>query len=95
MVDHFVQYPADRTMPATGGFTVVPDDNEDFAVRPRAIWVGGEGDIRMILPGFEEDSVSDPETVTITNVQNGTLLPISPSRILATGTTATNIVGLY
>jgi hypothetical protein len=62
--------------------TADTDQNTSF----RAIYVGGAGDIKVDMPGGG--------TVTFVAVPQGTLLPIRPKRIYATGTTATNLVGL-
>jgi hypothetical protein len=68
--------------PADG--TDLPDYNSR---RVNAIYVGGLGNIVV-----RDDLGND---VTFTAVPVGTILPISPKRILSTGTTATLIIGLY
>jgi hypothetical protein len=60
----------------------------DTVVQPfRAVYVGGAGNLAVI-------GLDDTAAVTFTGVVAGTLLPIRVSKILATGTTATAIVGL-
>lgn len=72
------------TGPATDAFAVVPNDTTDMAVKPRAIYVGGAGDIVATFPSGD---------VTFKAVPVGTTLPIRPSRI-KTASTATLMIGL-
>jgi hypothetical protein len=53
----------------------------------RALYVGGGGNLAVRL--------QDGTELTLANMPAGTLLPIRVTRILATGTTATEIVGLW
>lgn len=62
-------------------FAITKHDTNELAQVPRAIWVGGAGDIAL-------------DGVVLKAVPAGTLLPVSPSKVNATGTTATDIVGL-
>lgn len=50
------------------------------------LWVGGTGDVAVV------DATG--ATVTITNVPDGTHLPIKVTKVMSTNTDATNIVGL-
>ena len=62
-------------------------DNWPAAERPRQVYVGGTGNIVVVNP--------DGTTATLTAVPVGAVLNISPARINATGTTATNLVALF
>lgn len=73
--------------PARDAFVPVKSDTIDLAVNTRGLWVGGAGDVVVIMAG-------DDDAVTFTAVPAGTLLPICVRRIYTTGTTATNLVGL-
>ena len=66
-------------------FAIAPSDSSNLATIPDAIYVAAAGDIAM--------RGSDAGTVTIKATANS-ILPFSPTRVLATGTTATGIVGL-
>lgn len=73
---------------AVSAFAIVPSDVTVFAAgaQPRAIYVGGTGNVavRMVdgtLPIFSAVPV-------------GAILPINVDKVLATGTTATLMVGL-
>ena len=68
-------------------FADITPHNTNEIVAPRALYVGTGGNI--VATGV--DGVS----VTFSNVPSGTLLPIRPKIVKATGTTATNILGLY
>jgi hypothetical protein len=67
------------------GAAVVTSDTVDLAIRPRAIYVGGTGDIVATMGGTD---------LTFKAVPVGTWLWISPTRIKATGTTATLMLAL-
>lgn len=74
-------------IPLAKAFAITPADGADIAVNTRAIWVGGTGALAVIMEG-------DTASVTLAAVPVG-LLPIAVKRVLSTGTTATNLVGLY
>lgn len=74
--------------PATRVVVISPDNDEDLADTPRALWVGGGG--ALVLTALD-----DSAPVTIAAVPAGALLPIRVKRVLATGTTATAILGLF
>lgn len=75
--------------PALGAVTITPNDSTDnMGGKPvRAIWVGGAGDMAI--------TTSNGEDVTVYGIAAGTLVPIRPSRIKSTNTTATNLLGFY
>jgi hypothetical protein len=53
----------------------------------RSVWVGGTGDITVtMLSG---------NTALFSSVPAGTWMPIQITKLQATGTTATNVLGLY
>ena len=75
--------------PARNSFNITPDDvTEINEYEPRGIYVGGSGDITGQLYG-------DIADITLVAVPAGTLLPMRFQFIRATGTTATNLIGLY
>lgn len=53
----------------------------------RGLWIGGAGTISVI-------ATNDTAAVSFT-VPAGTLLPVFAKKVMATGTTATNIVALF
>jgi hypothetical protein len=81
--------PFDRNSPATvaparGGAAVTKSDST--VVNFRALYVGGTGDVAV--------TAEDGNDVTFESVPAGSILPISVTKVLSTGTTATKIVGL-
>lgn len=78
---------ADQVLPIVGGAAVTTSDSVDLVTMSRALWVGTGGNIVVIT--------MDGSTITLKNVQNGTLVPIRVTRVKATSTTATDIVNLY
>jgi hypothetical protein len=73
--------------PARNCFSITPNDNVVLPFLPKAIYVGTGG--TLVLRAI--DGSSD---VTFTNVANGTILDIRVTSVRATGTTATNLIGL-
>ena len=69
---------------AKGASTVTPDDNT--VVNFRGLYVGGAGNVSIVTP--------QGDTVTFANVPAGGYVLVACNRVRATGTTATNIVGL-
>ena len=73
--------------PLGAGFSITPHDSNELASVPRAVYVGGQGTLVIVLDG-------DTAAVTLVAVPAGTLLPIRARVVKATGTTATNLVAL-
>lgn len=80
----------DRTVPARHAFDAYAErsDVADLATSfTRAIYTGSGGNIKVTMVGGE--------TVTLVSVGAGSLLPIAIRRLWSTGTSATDVVGLY
>jgi len=73
--------------PAQSFATVTPSDSIPYTNRPRALYVGVQGDVVV-----QDDNGA---SVTFKSVPGGTVLPIRPRLVMATGTTATNLVAMY
>jgi len=73
------------TTPATSLFTVIPDDVADLPWVTISLNVATPGTVRVTLM---DGSIGD------LTVRAGVVFPIRVSRVWATGTTATGIVGL-
>ena len=80
----------DLIAPAGYAWAVTPSDTVDIS-ESRAVYVGTGGDV--VLHAYDP-TTNNKASVTLANVPDGTLLPIRTTRVLATGTTATNIVAL-
>jgi hypothetical protein len=69
------------------GFSIAPSDLDALDAETRAIYVGGAGDLAVTL--------ASGDTVTFAGLGAGSLLPVRAQKVLATGTTATGLLGLY
>lgn len=76
-----------HTTPAIGGAAVTPNDSADMTYTARSLWVGTGGNVKV--------NTLDASTITLTNVPDGTLLPVQCKRVYSTGTTASGIVALW
>jgi len=85
MADPFARFPTELDSPGREFFSITPVNGTDLPIRPRALWVGGAGNV--VARGL------DNIAVTFFNLTVG-WHPIGPVRIDATGTTATGIVGI-
>lgn len=69
------------------GFAITPHDSTELALTPKAVWVGGAGNLVVRL-------VDDSADITISGIASGSLLPIRP-KLVKTTSTATLLIGLY
>lgn len=86
MIDRFSGNAPSLTAPASHAFAITPADNADLPEVPRALYCGHGGNIAATM--------ASGAALTFTNLPDGALLPIRLSRIAATGTTASGLVGL-
>ncbi len=75
------------TSPAEICFAIVPDDNADIQMATKALYVGQGGNLRLV-------SVRNENAISFMNVPSGAILDVRVRQVLATGTTASDIVGL-
>ncbi len=68
----------------TDAASVTPHDTDDLVFVPRGVYVGTSGNLTI------QDVAG--ETVTFYNIAAGVIHPISPKKILSSGTTASQIV---
>jgi len=86
-MDEFNAHAPGLESPANRAETVSPSDSLDLAHVSRAIYVGGTGDLAVTM--------KEGGSVTFKNVVGGTVIAIRVARVLSSGTTATDIVGMY
>jgi hypothetical protein len=86
-VNPFAGMRGDLASPSIDGAAVTPNDTTDLPTVPRRLWIGGAGNVKI------NTAAGNP--LTYTGVPAGAYLSIRPSRVFATGTTATNIVAEY
>ena len=84
--EDYSTYPNQITVPANRWESVTPHDSTNLTYWPRAIYVGGAGNISAV-------DINN-NAVTFTGVAAGSVLPIRPKRINSTGTTATGLVAI-
>lgn len=76
--------------PARDLYAITPSDAVDFVnagIYLRRLYVGGAGNLAVI-------AIDDSAPVTFLNVPAGTTLEVRVRAVMATGTTATGIVGM-
>jgi hypothetical protein len=73
--------------PARNAEAVTPHNTTELDTVSRALWVGGGGNITVLM--------ADGQTVLISGIASGTLLPIQIKRVNSTGTTATLMVAFH
>lgn len=86
MPDNFENHANSLMAPATTAFAVTPNDSADLAEVTRSLFVGGAGALSVVMQSGQQ--------VVFQGLLAGTVLPVRVSRVRATGTTATAILGL-
>jgi hypothetical protein len=86
MSDGFKDYQPGLESPAGHAAAITPSDSLALVDATRAIYVGGAGALRVTM-------VSGA-VVTLAVVQAGQIYPLRVTKVMATGTTATGLVGL-
>jgi hypothetical protein len=86
-VDKYTHSFNNITDPSNDAIAVTPSDNTDLSYVTKSLYIGGAGNLKVIM--------KSGATVTFNGLLVGTTLNIRASRILATGTTATNIIALF
>lgn len=77
---------ANATVSAHGAEIVTPSNSTTLAIT-RALFIGTSGDVAVTM--------ADGQTVTFVSVASGAVLPVQVEKVLATGTTASDILALY
>lgn len=85
--DPYEHTAASVTAPAETCFAIAPDDAAELPVATKAIFIGTGGDVTLRL-------VADEEDVAFRNLASGSILDVRVRAIRASGTTASDIVGL-
>lgn len=73
--------------PADLWLAISPNDDAVFDPPPTAVFIGTGGHISL--------TDADGDVAVFKNIPNATILPLQPSRIRATGTTAQDIVLIF
>ena len=88
MANQFENHSDTASGPAWRLQAVTPHDTNELAYLPKAIYVGGAGDLSLIGGG-------DTAPVVLAAVPAGSIIPVRAKIVRNTGTTATDIVALY
>ncbi len=88
-VDPFAVTNAQPNFAGRHAAVVTPSDTTDLPTVTKSIWVGGAGNLALILA----DDV-DTAPVTFNAVSAGTMLQMQARRVMATNMTATAIVAV-
>lgn len=75
------------TSPAGNCFVIAPNDDADLPINTKAIYIGSGGNLVVL-------AMNADAPVTLRNTIAGSILDLRVRRILATGTTAQDLVGL-
>lgn len=86
-MDRFDSFRDSVSAPARSAAPVEPADGQLLPIVPKALFVGSGGDVNLRCIG-------DNAPVLFRNVASGSLLPIRATEVLATGTTAADLVAL-
>ena len=87
MTDSFKNHAQNLTGPPQNAVPVVPSDTGSLAFITRALYVGGTGEVAVRMQGGQ--------TMTFSNMQGGVQYAMRVEQVLATGTTATGIIGMW
>lgn len=86
MPDRFQYSTPSLSGPAAHAFAVTPNDSSDLSETTRALYVGTAGSVAAVM--------ASGASVSFDTIASGTVLPVRVTRVLATGTTASAILGL-
>ena len=87
-VDTFSSHQPATMAPARNAFAITPHDTNELERVTRAIYVGGAGNISVVL-------ADDSSAVTFVGLVAGSVLPICAKQVKHTDTNATYLLGLY
>lgn len=87
MADFFKDNLVELESPAERAAAVTPNDSTDLANSSRALYIGTGGNVSIVTVGGD--------TVTFSNLADGSLLPVRAARVRLTDTTASDIVAVW
>lgn len=86
MSDRFQTSSPSLSGPAAHAFAISPNDSAPISETTRALYIGVGGNLSVTM--------ASGGNAAFTSISSGTLLPIRITKVLSTGTTASDIVGL-
>ena len=85
-MDKYESFGRNITEPPDDAFAITPSDSQNLSVIPRALFIGTGGDVAV--------ETKAGNNATFKNVQAGSMLVVRVNKVLTTGTTASDILGL-
>jgi len=85
--DSFAAHQAGLDSPAESAFSITPADDSDLSHVTRGLYVGTSGDVKV--------DMANGDTVTFNSMSAGVVHWLRVKRVYSTGTTASDIVGVY
>ena len=85
--DRFEESANSLISPAEDCFVIVPGDGVELTQATKAIFIGVAGDVALI-------PLRGGAAITFRNLPSGSILDVRARAVMATGTTATDLVGL-
>jgi len=79
----------DPSLPGRTAFIVAPTDTTDLPVYPKSLYVGTGGDVAVVPVGAADDT-----PIPFKNVPDGGYILLAVRRVMRTGTSAADILGL-
>ena len=87
-MDRFENFGDSVSDPARQAAPIIPSDEQSLERIPKALFIGTGGDIRLRC-------TDDDAPVLFRNIPSGSILPVRAAQVLANGTNATDLVGLF
>ena len=85
--DNLSRFSDSPSSPARTCFAVTPSDSAELSIVTKALYIGTGGDLAIV-------PVDGTGPVTFRNLPDGGMLDVRVRAVLATGTTAADLVGL-
>lgn len=91
MPDPFSSYADNAAAPARHAVAVTPSDTIDLLDTPKGLYIGTGGDVTLVAA----DAPAGNTGTVFRGLPSGALLPVRVRRVLASGTTAADLVALF
>ena len=92
--DIYAQRSTPVASPARNAMAITKSDTVDLSPYAKGIYVGGTGDVIVIMVNDYEQNGDSATPIKFASVPAGTVLPIQVARVMSTNTSATNMVAL-
>ena len=86
--DRFSGFSAGADAPASHAVAITPNNSTDLTEATRGVYVGASGNLKVDMLGGET-------AIIFVGLAAGLIHPLRVTRVYATGTTATDIIGVF